>query len=171
MARASSLKSDESAVREAPADEAGRATGRKPLQLGRLERLLGYALRRAQFGVFQDFAAEMKEFGLTPGQLGALLLIEANKGLSQSELGLALGIDRSSVVPLIDRLQKRGWVRRAQRATDRRAHALELAPGGLALLTRLQPRQDAHEERIAADLSPTERQRLFELLARVAPRS
>ncbi len=172
MARAPSLKSDvESLVRDAPADDSGRSSSRKPpLALGRLERLLGYALRRAQFGVFQDFAAEMKEFGLTPGQLGALLLIEANKGLSQSELGLALGIDRSSVVPLIDRLQKRGWVRRAPRISDRRAHALELAPGGVALLTRQQPRLDAHEERIAADLSPAERQRLFDLLTRVARR-
>ena len=169
MARAS-LKSDsESATRETPADD-GRPAGRKPLQLGRLQRLLGYAVRRAQVGVFQDFAAGMKEFGLTPGQLGALLLIEANKGLSQSELGLALGIDRSSVVPLIDRLQKRGWVRRAQRATDRRAHALELAPGGVAMLTRLQPHLDAHEERIAGDLSLVERQRLFDLLTRVARR-
>lgn len=161
--------------REAPgraradADEAPRPSGRAPVVLGRLERLLGYALRRAQVHVFQDFAAEMKEFGLTPGQLGALLLIDANKGLSQSELGAALGIDRSSVVPLIDRLQRRGWVRRAARASDRRAHALELAPGGLALMERLLPRLTAHEQRIAVGLSAAERQRLLDLLARIAP--
>src|SRR5690242_8667438 len=142
----------------------------KGLKLGRLEPLLGYALRSAQVRVFQDFAQEMKELGLTPGQLGTLFLIEANRGLNQSELGAALGIDRSSVVPLIDRLQKRGWVRRAQRATDRRAHALELAPGGAALLARLSPRLEAHETRIAADLTPGDRQRLLDLLAKVAPR-
>jgi DNA-binding MarR family transcriptional regulator len=136
--------------------------------LGRLEHLLGYALRRAQVRVFQDFAAEMKEFGLTPGQLGALLLIEANKGMSQSELGAALGIDRSSVVPLIDRLQRRGWVRRAARASDRRAHALELSPGGITLMERLLPRLNAHEQRIAGGMSAAERQRLFDLLTRIA---
>lgn len=152
----------------APADDAPRPSGGVPLVLGRLEHLLGYALRRAQVRVFQDFAAEMKEFGLTPGQLGALLLIEANKGLSQSELGNALGIDRSSVVPLIDRLQRRGWVRRAARASDRRAHALELAPGGISLVARLMPRLTAHEQRIAARLSSNERPRLFELLSKVA---
>lgn len=167
MARGANVKK----IVEANGEPGGDGAGRKlPPHLGRLSNLLGYALRRAQVGVFQDFAAEMKSFGLTPGQLGALLLIEANKGLSQSELGLALGIDRSSVVPLIDRLQKHGWVRRAPRISDRRAHALELAPAGLALLTRLQPRLEAHEERIAADLSPAERERLFELLTKVAPR-
>jgi len=153
-----------------PADEAPRTRGRAPLQLGRLEKLLGYALRRAQVRVFQDFAAEMKEFGLTPGQLGALLLIEANKGLSQSELGNALGIDRSSVVPLIDRLQKRGWVRRAARASDRRAHALELAPGGVALIARFLPHLEAHEARIAAGLPSADRERLFALLSDIAVR-
>lgn len=162
--------------REAPAqgrsesgEETPRASGRPPAGLGRLEHLLGYALRRAQVRVFEDFATELGEFGLTPGQLGALLLIDANKGLSQSELGTALGIDRSSVVPLIDRLQRRGWVRRGARASDRRAHALELAPGGLALMERLLPRLAAHEQRIASGLSTAERQRLFELLSRIAP--
>src|SRR5258708_5175068 len=141
---------------------------RAPLRLGRLSSLLGYALRSAPGRVFQDFEAEMKELGLTPGQLGTLFLIEANRGLSQSELGAALGIDRSSVVPLIDRLQKRGWVRRAARASDRRAHALELAPAGAALVAQRTPRLDAHEARIAAALSPAERKRLFELLSKVA---
>lgn len=153
-----------------PADAAARPSSRPTIHFGRLEQLLGYALRRAQVRVFQDFEAEMNELGLTPGQLGALFLIEANRGLSQSELGAALGIDRSSVVPLIDRLQKRGWVRRAARASDRRAHALELAPAGTALLTRLLPRLEAHEARIAAAMQPGERKRLFELLAKVAPR-
>lgn len=161
---------DAAARRTEPTDDAPRGRARTALQLGRLEKLLGYALRRAQIRVFQDFAAEMKEFGLTPGQLGALLLIEANKGLNQSELGNALGIDRSSVVPLIDRLQRRGWVRRAARATDRRAHALELAPGGTALIARFLPHLEAHEERIAAGLSPAERERLFVLLSGIAAR-
>jgi DNA-binding MarR family transcriptional regulator len=161
---------DAPARRDEPTEDAPRKSSRAALQLGRLETLLGYALRRAQVRVFQDFAAEMKEFGLTPGQLGALLLIEANKGLSQSELGHALGIDRSSVVPLIDRLQKRGWVRRAARVSDRRAHALELAPGGVALIERFLPHLEAHEARIAGSLARGDRERLFSLLSDIAVR-
>jgi len=162
---------DAAARRPETTDDEPRGRGKgSELQLGRLEKLLGYALRRAQVRVFQDFAAEMKDFGLTPGQLGALLLIEANKGLNQSELGNALGIDRSSVVPLIDRLQRRGWVRRAARASDRRAHALEIAPGGVALIQRFMPHLEAHEARIASALSPAERERLFALLSGVAAR-
>lgn len=135
---------------------------------GRLSGLLGYALRRAQMRVFQDFAASMAALGLTPGQLGALLLIEANPGLSQSQLGAALGIDRSSVVPLLDKLQALDLVRRTARATDRRTHALELGDAGAALIRRILPVLDAHERRIAAGLSASERQMLMALLERVA---
>ncbi len=135
---------------------------------GRLPSLLGYNLRLAQVRVFQDFAATMQAFDLTPGQLGALLLIESTPGLSQSALGIALGIERSSVVPLIDHLQARGLVRRAVRADDRRAHALALSETGVALLHRLSPALERHERRIARRLSADERARLIVLLARVA---
>src|ERR1041385_3337127 len=164
------MRRDSSTRQVETAADAPRGSERAPLRLGRLLSLLRHGLRSAQVRVFQDFEAEMKELGLTPGQLGTLFLIEANRGLSQSELGAALGIDRSSVVPLIDRLQKRGWVRRAARASDRRAHALELAPAGVTLLAKLLPRLEAHEGRISAALSPAERKTLLDLLARVAPR-
>jgi DNA-binding MarR family transcriptional regulator len=135
---------------------------------GRLSGLLGYAVRRAQMRVFQDFAAAMDALGLTPGQLGALLLIEANQGLSQTQLGAALGIDRSSVVPLLDRLETLDLIRRTPHASDRRTHALALTDNGAALIRRLLPALEAHERRIAADLSASERRLLMQLLDRVA---
>ena len=138
------------------------------MRAGKLAFLLGYWMRRAQVVAFQDFASTFAGHGLTPGQLGALLLIEANQGLSQTALGRALGIERSSVVPLIDRLQLRGLVRRAAHALDRRAHALELSPAGAEFLARLAPLLEAHERRIAADLNPAERRMLIALLARLA---
>jgi DNA-binding MarR family transcriptional regulator len=149
-----------------PAKVAKRSDGR--IAEGRLSGLLGYAVRRAQIRVFQDFAAAMVEFGLTPGQLGAILLIEANRGLSQSQLGAALGIDRSSVVPLLDRLQAQELIRRAARASDRRTHALELGEAGAALIRRILPALEAHERRIAGNLSASERRMLMALLDRVA---
>lgn len=135
---------------------------------GRLAGLLGYALRRAQVRVFQDFAASMNRFALTPGQVGALLLIEANPGLSQTALGAALGIDRSSVVPLIDRLQERRFVRRMAHARDRRAHALALTQTGTAFVRRFVATLERHEDRIVERLTAAERKQLIDLLNRVA---
>lgn len=142
-----------------PRDELGR---------GRLDDLLGYWLRRAQVRVFQDFAQAMGEDGLTPGQLGAVLLVEANPGLSQSALAAALGIDRSTAVALIDRLQRLGLVQRSRREGDRRANALEIPRGGRAALGRVLTRLAAHEARIAAGLDEAGRAMLIELLRLVA---
>jgi len=135
---------------------------------GRLSGLLGYGVRRAQIRVFQDFANAMASLGLTPGQVGALLFIEANQGLSQTQLGAALGIDRSSVVPLLDRLEGLDLIRRTPHVSDRRTHALALTDKGAALIRRMLPTLEAHERRIAAGLSASERRLLMQLLGRVA---
>ncbi len=73
-----------------------------PLDRGVLPSLLGYVLRRTQSAVFADFAATFARAGeaLTPGEFGLLVLVERNAGLSQMALARALGIDRSTLVPI-----------------------------------------------------------------------
>jgi DNA-binding MarR family transcriptional regulator len=136
--------------------------------LAPLRRLLGYHLRRAQLAVFQHFAATMGAANITPGQYGVLAMIDANPGLSQTQLGTALGIDRSTVVGVIDRLETRGLVLREPAPNDRRSHALRLSPAGMAMFRRLEERVRAHERQIAQDLSASERTLLIDLLRRIA---
>lgn len=140
---------------------------RGPVNRGVLEELIGYHLRRGQVAVFQDFAAAMGRIGLTPGQFGVLALIQANPGLSQSALGLAMGIDRSSVVAVIDRLEDRGLVQRAAAANDRRSYALRLSADGMRQFAVALKRVYAHEKNIARRLTVAERAQLLALLRRV----
>src|SRR5438128_9434632 len=100
----------------------------KSLDRGMLPSLLGYALRRTQSAVFDDFAATFAQAGeaLRPGEFGLLVLVERNPGLSQMALARALGIDRSTLVPILDRLQARGLLVRRRSPTDGRTHALGL---------------------------------------------
>lgn len=138
------------------------------LQLGGLERLVGYHLRRAQVAVFQDFSATVGDGDITPGQLGVLAIIDANPGLSQTRLGAALGIDRSTIVGVLDRLETRGLVVREIVPRDRRSHALTLSLSGTALLRQLETEVEAHERRVTRRLSAAEREQLMTLLARIA---
>ncbi len=138
------------------------------ISLGLLPSLLGYALRRAQVAVFQNFTEVVGASELTPGQFGVLVVIDANPGLSQTQLGNALGIDRSTVVAVIDRLEGRGLVARQPAPNDRRSHALHLSDSGKISLRRLTERVRAHERQIARHLSADEQARLIELLRRVA---
>ena len=152
-------------ARENKTETATAAELQKPVDLGLLPDLIGYQLRRAQLAVFQDYVRSVGE--LTPAQFAALVVIERNLGLSQTELGQSLGIDRSTLVAVIDRLENRGLVERADAPRDRRSYALHISNSGRALLADLTERVRAHEAYIAGDLSAADRVALIGLLRRV----
>ena len=139
------------------------------LDRGLLPTLLGYALRRTQSAVFADFAATFVKAGeaLTPGEFGLLVLVERNAGLSQMALARALGIDRSTLVPILDRLQARDLLVRKPSPTDGRTHALALTPVGAKALARFAKLVRNHERHIASGLSSDETRTLLLLLEKV----
>lgn len=138
------------------------------LGYGILTGLLGYRLRRAQALVFSHFLETVGKAGISPGQFGVLVLIKENEGLSQSALAKGFGIERSTMVAVIDGLEKRGWVKRVASKRDRRSYALSLTAAGRDFLERVTPEVEAHEREIAAALSEQERDQLLGLLARIA---
>lgn len=135
---------------------------------GILPTLLGYQLRRAQQRMFQHFAASVGDLGVTPGQVGLLVMIGANPGVSQAALAKALGVERASLGETVGRLVAGGHLQRRPSPVDRRSHALHLTAGGEALLERLLPRIREHETAAAARLSAQERSTLRRLLRRLA---
>ena len=141
----------------------------RAIDLGILPRLVGYHLRRAQLAVFQDFARAVGTGELTPGQFGVLIVVERNPGLSQTRLGQTLGIDRSTLVAVIDRLEARGLVERADAPRDRRSYALYISGAGRALLTELAARVRAHDDHVAGGLDADEKASLIALLRRISP--
>jgi DNA-binding MarR family transcriptional regulator len=126
--------------------------------------LLGYRLRLAQQVVFRDFAKSVAE--LSPGRVGILLLIDANPGVTQSRLAQAVGLDRSTMVGLVDTLEERRLIER-RRGEDRRTNGLWLTRAGRALLARALRAIARHERRIAARLSAAERRQLLALLGKI----
>lgn len=135
------------------------------LDPGPLPELIGYRLRLAQQSVFRDFAASVP--GLSPGRIGMLLLIEANPGVTQSRLAHAVSRDRSTMVGVLDQLEAKGLIER-RKGEDRRTNGLWLTRAGRARLARAKRAIATHERRVAARLSPAERAKLIELLARIA---
>jgi DNA-binding MarR family transcriptional regulator len=133
---------------------------------GPLDQYLGYALRRAQLAVFQDFIEALAELDLRPAQFSVLAVIDANPGLLQSEACAALGIQKANFVPLLDALQRRGLLRRVAR--NGRANGLHLTDQGRQLLVRARRLVDRHERRVSGVLSAPERKRLLAALKRIA---
>lgn len=146
----------------------GRGGGESPsLDPGSLPGLIGYRLRLAQQAVFREFERSVGTLGITPGRAGMLLLIDSNPGLSQSRLAEAIGLDRSTLVPILDDLERRDLVERRP-GVDRRTNGLALTAAGRRFLVALRRQVGEHEDRIAARLTPNEREQLLDLLARLA---
>lgn len=136
-----------------------------PLKPGVLPTLLGYRLRRAQQAVFRDFASAVAE--ISPGRAGMLLLIDANPGVTQGQLAQAVGLDRSTMVGVIDALESRRLLER-RRGDDRRTNGLWLTGVGRTFVARLKKRIEAHERRVAAHLTAGERSQLLALLEKLS---
>lgn len=105
--------------------------------------------------------------GLTGLHVGALKLIESGGPMSQHAVGSALGKDRTTMVSVVDDLERAGLVERRRNPRDRRAYALEITPEGEEWLERATALIRDAEADLLGDLDAEERERLRELLKRV----
>ena len=135
------------------------------LRRGLLPGLVGYRLRLAHQAVFRDFAASVPQ--ASPGRAGMLMLVEANPGVTQGRLAEEVGLDRSTMVGVIDALEGSGFLAR-RRGTDRRTNGLWLTRRGRAAVAAMKRRIQAHERRIAAKLTAAERAQLLALLEKIS---
>lgn len=148
---------------------AAAATGTPAIDLDVLGELVGYALRRAQLVVYDDFLATLGA-SLTPQRFAALVLVGANPGLSQTALGELLEIARSGSMVLVDWLEAEGLVERRPRREDRRSYGLHLTARGQASLDAWKRAAMEHDLRVTAALDETERAELHRLLRKMVER-
>jgi DNA-binding MarR family transcriptional regulator len=104
--------------------------------------------------------------GLTPALFALLNVVGAREGAIQQELGSALGVDRSTMVSLIDQLESAGLAKRRPSPTDRRAREIAITPKGRRLLERARRMISETEDEVLAGLDPGERGELLSLLRR-----
>jgi DNA-binding MarR family transcriptional regulator len=121
-----------------------------------LDGLLGYRLRRAQGAMHRDYMSAVAGLELTQKQTATLWLINSNPGVAQVSVAAALGMDRATMMSLVDRMEDRSLVIRKRSTVDRRRQELYLTPAGQALLRKVRTKIAAHEARIKALFRPEE---------------
>ena len=105
---------------------------------GRPGALLTIATRRGQ----ELARRRLAPLGLSVQMCGVLNLLAAGP-ISQHDLGASLGIDKTTMVELIDDLEQQGAVVRRKNPRDRRSYALNLTPKGRTLQKRAAAAFDA----------------------------
>ncbi len=141
---------------------------KETLDLGILTEMIGYQLRRAQMRVYNSFNKHLESLKITPSQMGLLLKIKNNPGISQTVLAKANGIERSTLGEIIERFEKRGLIERERHQRDRRAYALNLSERGRSYLDSVIPAVEEHEAQMLVGWTDEEKQTLLELLAKLA---
>jgi DNA-binding MarR family transcriptional regulator len=135
---------------------------------GDIEDYFGYALRRAQVASFDAFFRATAGAGITPPRFTALVILDANPGITQSLLGTALGTARSGAMMLTDWLVERKLAERRHRDDDGRVWGLYLTVRGMSLLARMRRRIRERERAFLGRLAPRERAELKRLLDKLA---
>jgi DNA-binding MarR family transcriptional regulator len=134
-----------------------------PRLAGRLTYLLKRTLVRLE--ALQDEA--LAPAGITGRELGLLLALEGREPASQQEVANRLGVDRTSMVAYIDRLEAKGLVTRRADPADRRRNVVELTDAGTAAVDAGVRASDEAEARLLDALSAREAAGLRALLGRL----
>ncbi|WP_103354694.1 MarR family winged helix-turn-helix transcriptional regulator [Amycolatopsis sp. CA-128772] len=93
-------------------------------------RRLGYLLKHAQLRLAELAEPLYAPLGVTGRQLALLALFGAGPAQSQQEGAARLGVDRTTMVALVDELEVKGLVRREVAPGDRRKRLVTLTPEG-----------------------------------------
>ena len=149
------------------ADRGKRAGSKPKVDRAGLDDLIGFHLRMAYLSISRHFAAAMGRLDLTQKQTGVLWLIGANGGISQVTLARELGMDRASMMAIIDRLDGRQLVIRERSNHDGRRQELYLTPKGQKILAQSKVTVADHEKWIAEHFDKDELADLLALLRRI----
>ncbi|WSQ10861.1 MarR family winged helix-turn-helix transcriptional regulator [Streptomyces sp. NBC_01231] len=126
---------------------------------------IGFLLNKAGQLLTAQFERELAPYGLSARHWGILRFIDVNGNRSQQYIGEHLRIDRSTMVTLVDELERMGYVVRLRDRHDRRRYAVTLTEyGERQLRGGLDSVEDKVTKRFLAPISEQSRERLISIL-------
>jgi len=149
---------------------AGNGNGaKKPLaedmDMSSLDMVVGFHMRKAILRAQSELHKASGRNMLT-GQWAVMTIIRDNPGRTQTAIAVAAGLDRSSLVPVLNRLEKNDLIVRKPVAGDKRAHAVSMTEKGLRELSEIDVQARIIEETVIAGLGEADHAKLVDLLKR-----
>lgn len=113
---------------------------------------LGYLLKHAYLSFSGLSAAALAPYGIDGRELAVLTLLSRSAPLSQLQVARRLGIDRTTMVALIDGLERKNLVERHPDPDDRRRNIAALTAAGHETVTEATRAADEAERRFLEPL-------------------
>jgi MarR family transcriptional regulator, temperature-dependent positive regulator of motility len=130
-----------------------------------IQDMAGHLIRRLHQQSTQLFVLRTQAagFDLTPVQYAALEAIYENPGIDQARVAEMIGYDRATIGGVIERLEKKDWIRRVVSEQDRRARQLSTTPKGNKIRAALEPIVQDLQRDILQPLTDDEQKRFINL--------
>jgi len=151
-----------SKTRNAAAEEPVAPWREDPLQMRP-----GFLIRRLHQIHTALFAEECGAEKVTPIMYSVLSALAQSGPVDQTTLAAAVAIDKTNMTDILDRLKKRGLVRRRVAPKDRRVRLAALTDDGRALLDRIDEKAHRAHLRTLEDLPPADQTRLMKLMNQI----
>jgi MarR family transcriptional regulator for hemolysin len=129
-----------------------------------LSRNYGFLLMDVSRLMRTVYDRRVKSVGLTRSQWWVLNHLFRSPGVKQAELAAILEIERPTLGRLLDRLQRKGWVRREDDPRDRRAWRIYLTKAAEPAMRKLRKQAAKLRSDALAGLSAAERERFVDTL-------
>src|ERR1051326_2580014 len=125
-------------------------------------------LGRLGWSLKKQAIQELEKAGFSLYDCGVLAVLAERRRETQATIADVLRLDRSQLVGLLDGLEGRTLIERRRDPNDRRRHTVTLTPEGKRKLAALRALVKRIEDDFLAPLDADDREKLHELLARVA---
>ncbi len=125
---------------------------------------LTFVITEVAAEVIDRAEAAIAHLGLDRRSLRVLFTLAQGPETSQQYLGQQLGIDRTTMVSVVDELEAAGRLVRERSARDRRSYVLQITPAGYTCLAEADLVLQHCEDEFVATLSPAQRSQLLKLL-------
>jgi DNA-binding MarR family transcriptional regulator len=113
---------------------------------------LVFLLKHAQLRVSELAAPALAQLGVDGREFAVLALFSADAPLSQQQAAERLAIDRTTMVALVDGLERAGLVERRRHPSDRRMNTVALTDKGTETLRAGEQAVEEAERRFLAPL-------------------
>jgi DNA-binding MarR family transcriptional regulator len=118
------------------------------------EHRLGYLLKHAYLSYAEQSTSRLAPYGIDGRELAVLSTLDGAVAPSQQEIATRMGIDRTTMVALVDGLEGKQLVQRRPHPHDRRRNVVELTAAGRTTLSGASRAATALERRFLEPLGP-----------------
>ena len=129
---------------------------------------VGHMLSRARKTYILALEQQLAPHDITASQWAVILNIADGHASTAGELAKLMRYSPGAMTRLLDRVERKGFIRRRRTGNDRRSIQLELTASGRALRPRIVEAQVSVLNRLLEGFSRAELRQLHELLGRIA---